>query len=167
MKCDRCGKKCTRLLMGIGAYCSDPCKQILIIEEERRRKKLLAEPMTSCPPKLSVGDFDRLMFKMALHCLRWMPDKVRRQIRKNNPLVLNPLELCLLLKEKALGKIPPQYVSLKAARGHARLFYSGTFRFRRKIPRRVVIQALLDSHIIKENRRGRGKRKKARSKSGR
>jgi hypothetical protein len=135
--------------MGLGAYCSSKCKTKLVKDAKDHERELLDEALDVMPEEFDVPAFDRFMLKLALHMIRDLPPHVREKWRKNNPLMLSAWDLSLELKERAIRHIPLFYVSSMNAEGHNRMFYSGTFMFKAKVPKKVLWDALVAAKIMK------------------
>jgi len=148
-ECDICGKPASEGLLGVGAFCSARCKMTLIKQATELEKELLDESMEKMPEEFDVAAFDRFMLKLALHTLRDMPHNVRRAWEKNCPIMLSAPNFSLEIKDRVLNYIPLFYVSSMNAEGHERVFYGGTFMFKAKVPKKVLLDALLKSKMMK------------------
>lgn len=147
--CAVCGKPSRHGLVGLGWYCSDPCKLKLIEDDKKYKEELLAEGVEVMPDEFDLPAFERYMLKVSLHFLKTLPSATRQKWMKKNPLMLSPDDLCLELKDRALRHIPLNYVSSMDSEGHVRMFHGGTYMFKRKIPKDVVVKALQDSKVFK------------------
>lgn len=148
-ECAICGKPSHSALMNVGAYCSELCKRELMKRDEEEKEKLLAEPVEQVPDEFDLEAFDRYSLKVALHMIRTLPPKEKLRWKKNMPLLLVPDELALAIKEKAIPHIPLDYVSSMEAEGHMRMFHGGTFMFKKKVPKEVVLEAFIKGHVFK------------------
>ena len=147
--CDICGKPATEGFMGLGAYCSSKCKVKLLKKATDYEKELLDEPLEKMPDDFDVAAFDQFMLKLALHMIRDLPAQLREKWRKGNPLLLSAPNLSLEMKERVLRHVPLFYVSSMDAEGREKAFYSGTFMFKAKVPKKVLWDALVKAKIMK------------------
>jgi len=147
--CDICGKPASEGLLGVGAFCSAKCKMTLIKQARDLEKELLDEPLEKMPDEFDVTAFDRFMYKLSLHMLRDQPPNVRAAMAKNNPIMLSAPNLSLEIKDRVLKYVPLFYVSSMNAEGHARVFYGGTFEFKCKVPKQVILDALVKAKVFK------------------
>lgn len=148
-ECAICGKPAHSALVNVGAFCSELCKRELMKRDEEEKVKLLAEPVDLIPDEFDLEAFDRYSLKVALHMIRTLPPKEKLRWRKNMPLLLVPDELALAIKEKAIPHIPLDYISSMEAEGHMRMFHGGTFCFKKKVPKAVVLEAFIKGHVFK------------------
>jgi hypothetical protein len=151
--CDVCNKETNtgHGIPGTGMACSPKCAKVLQKKRLAFHEKLLSEELGECPDKLDVPAFERFALKFALQFLRGISDKDRKRLMKNCPLVLMPEEMALEVKEKVLRHIPLYYVSSMEARGHERLFHSGTYGFKCKVPQKVVMDAFFKAELLKKS----------------
>jgi len=70
-------------------------------------------------------------------------------VAKTNPVALVPEDLALEIKERVLQFVPLYYVSSMDAKGHERIFYGGTFEFKCKVPKKVILNALVKAKVFK------------------
>ena len=148
-ECAICGKPSHSALVNVGAFCSELCKRELMKRDEEEKEKLLAEPVDLVPDEFDLEAFDRYSLKVALHMIRTLPPKEKLRWKKNMPLLLVPDELALAIKEKAIPHIPLDYVSSMDAEGHERMFHGGTFVFKKKVPKAVILEAFIKGHVFK------------------
>lgn len=145
-KCDICGKQAAEGIVGVGAFCSGRCRNRLVKKAMEHEKELLNEPLDQMPDEFDVAAFERFMMKLALHMIRDLPPKVRA---KWTPLMLSASNLSLEIKGRVLKHVPLYYVSAVDAEGHAKMFYSATFMFKAKVPKRVILDALVKAKVFK------------------
>jgi hypothetical protein len=148
-ECAVCGKPSHSALMHVGPYCSELCKRELMKRDEEEKEKLLAEPVDVIPDELDLADFERYTLKTALHMIKTLPPKEKIRWKKNMPLLLVPAELAMAIKEKAIPHIPLDYISSMEAEGHERFFHGGTYQFKKKVPKEVVLNALIKGGVFK------------------
>lgn len=148
-ECAICKKPCVNALLGLGGYCSKEHKETLMALDREHKETLLAEPVNECPDELDLPQFERFILKIALHMLKTCPPKVKKMWMKNSPLMLVPDQLALDIKDKVLNHFPLDYVSSMEAKGRERLYDKGTYQFKKKVPKQVVIEALIKAHVFK------------------
>jgi hypothetical protein len=148
-ECAVCGKPSESALLRVGAFCSEPCKRELMRLDEEKKECLLSEDVTVMPDEFDVAAFDRYALKTALHMIRALKPMEKRRWMKNSPILLVPDELAMAIKEKAIRHIPLDFISSMEAEGHERLFHGGTFQFKKKVPKEVVIEAFIRGHVYK------------------
>lgn len=147
--CAICGKPATEGLVGVGAFCSGHCRVKLIAKAMGEEKELLNEPLDVMPDEFDVAAFDRFMLKLSLHMIRDLPPKIRAKWRKETPFMLSAMNLSLEIKGRVLKHVPLFYVSAVDAEGREKMFYSATFMFKAKVPKRVILDALVKSKVFK------------------
>jgi hypothetical protein len=148
-KCAICGKPSDTALLRVGAFCSEPCKRELMKRDEEKKECLLSEDVTVMPDEFDVEAFDRYALKTALHMIRALKPMEKRRWMKNSPILLVPDELALAIKEKAIPHIPLDFISSMDAEGHEKLFHGGTFQFKKKVPKAVVLESFIKGHVFK------------------
>ncbi len=148
-KCAICGKPAKQALVGLGWFCSAACKQKLIDEDKAYKEELLAEGVEVMPDEFDLQTFERYMLKVSLHFLKTLPTDMRKKWMKKCPLMLSPDDLCLELKDRVLKQMPLNYVSSMDAEGHVRLFHGGTYMFKRKVPKNVIVDAMTKAKVFK------------------
>lgn len=132
-----------------GFGCSEECLKIIHEKRDKVVQELKDEILVdNIPERLDLEAFERFMLKVAIHYITDMPAKVKKQFEKKAPLLLRPEELALEFKDKVLKFIPSGFFSSKEARGHARLFFSGTYTMENNIPRKVLFKALKEARIV-------------------
>lgn len=150
-KCAVCGKSSLSALVGVGFFCSKPCRKILMARDEEEMKKLLEEHIAEIPEKLDVPAFERYALKAAVHMLHTLPPMEKIRWRRDMPLLLIPRELSLAIKEKAIPHIPLDYVSALEAQGHERFLHGGTYQFKKPVPKEIILKAFIDGGVFKKN----------------
>lgn len=152
MKCDVCGEPSTEGLVGVGAYCSKPCKKELIRKAREEEQELLDEEMSVTPDEFDIPAFERFILKVALHMIRDLPKKVRAEWQKRTPMLLSASNLSMEIKERVVREIPLFYVSSMEAEGREKLFFGGSFMFKTKVPKKVIWDALVKAKVLKAKR---------------
>lgn len=147
--CAVCDKPATKALMRVGAFCSEQCKRILMKKDEEAKAVLLAEPIDEMPDEFDVPAFDRYSLKVALHMIRSLPPPEKAKWAKKTPILLVPDELAMAIKEKAIPHIPLDFISSMEAEGHERLFHGGVYQFKKKVPKAVILEAMIRGHVFK------------------
>lgn len=150
-QCDICGKESFDALVGVGAYCSRACKKELIKRAKEEEAELLAEPIEEAPELFDIQAFERFILKIALHMIRDLPKNVRADWKKNNSPMLSASNLALEIKERTIKHIPLFYISFMQAEGREKLFYGGSFEFKAKVPKKVILEALVKAKVFKAN----------------
>jgi hypothetical protein len=148
VNCLICSQECQEAFLNLGAYCCEGHR----LEILRRHQELLAELRREAPGRMpelfSVADFERFTLKLAVHLLDGISPAVRELFRRQMPLLLNPVEMALELKEHILLQLPSTVVALELASGPARLFRSGTYSFLQPVPKDLVLQAIRSARLL-------------------
>ena len=156
MICDGCKKKFGKLHIGYyGSYC-DEC----VRGSDERAKKLYAElqaedPM-SMPPMLAVADFERFVLKFAIGYIEKMPAGDKQRLRGTTPMLLQPYQMALHLKDLIVEQIPLNYVSSMNVDGPDRMLYGGTYQFKRLVPDNVIVKAMEKAGLLRIGESGEG-----------
>ena len=87
---------------------------------------------------------------MALKSLARMSPADRRDIADRVPSLLNPRDFSLHLKEVILEQMPRFYVSEMDHQGHGRMFSSGTYCFKCKVPDSVILTAIEKAGLTRD-----------------
>jgi len=156
MICDECNERVKTLHQNFyGAYC-DKC----VGGADDRAKKLYAElrkeELLSGPEFFTLKDFERFMMKFSLYFLDNMSRESTKRIRGTIPQLLQPVFMCLHLKDLVVEKMPLNYVSSMKSEGRDRFHYGATYQFKRDVPKAVVIKAMEDAGLIRAGEREEG-----------
>jgi hypothetical protein len=87
--------------------------------------------------------------QVAVGILAWIKKTEGAKGLKQMGFLAVPHELTMDLLEKIVRRIPREFVKVEEARGHARLFASGTYEIVKAIPSALVVEALKEAKILK------------------
>jgi hypothetical protein len=111
--------------------------------------ELLAEPVDEAPDEFDLPAFERYSLKMAVHMIKGLPPLEKARWAKKMPMLLIPAVLSDEIKAKVIPHIPLDFVSSLEAKGHERLFQDGVYQFKKKVPKAVIVEALIKGHVFK------------------
>jgi hypothetical protein len=149
LECAICGKPSHSALMHVGAYCSNPCKKELMARDVKECEALLAEPVDVMPEEFDLPAFERYALKVAVHMIATLPPVEKARWVKKMPMLLVPGNLADEIKAKSIPHIPLDFVSALEANGHERFFYSGTYQFKKSVPKEVIIKAMVEGRVFR------------------
>jgi hypothetical protein len=148
VKCAICGTDCHQAYLNLGAYCSGEHRREILRRHHVYLNELRREDPLQMPEAFSVPDFDRFSLKLAVFLLDRISPQVRELFRQRAPSLLEPVAMCLELKERILRQLPPSHVVLEEATGLARLFRSGLYSFRVPVPAALVVEAIRRAGLL-------------------
>ena len=138
--CGVCGKDSFTGYQGLGWLCSKECFNTAKEKRVAFHDELRALTIEDFPDEFQLSDFERYTLRIALDCVD--DEETYEFIKKNHPHLRNVEDVAEEVKECALNHIPSEYVEIEEARGHARMFTSGTYRVVKPIPKSVIIEAV-------------------------
>lgn len=154
MICDHCKGKFPRVhATYYGMFCND-CLPGSDDRERKLYKELQDEQPLEMPELLDLAAFERFMLKFSLRYIDSMPKGSKERIKGTTPLLLQPRVMSLHLKDLVVEKMPLNYVSSMDADGREKMFYGGTYQFKRKVPSTVILKALKDAGLIEFGEKG-------------
>ena len=149
MICEKCRRKFPGLALGpFGIVCQE-CMRLVVSEDPPLYEKLLAEHVLDLPLFLDIDDFERAMLKLSVHFLKSAtPDQAIR-LRNQNVYLMYPRPMALQLKDQVLEMIPLMYVSSMPAEGRNNVFCTGTYQFKKPLPKEVLVKAMVKAKLVK------------------
>jgi hypothetical protein len=148
-KCERCGKEVSHGYISMdGVFFCEECLPAERAKWQRHLEELLNEPIGVVPEKFKVKDFDRFAMKVSVHIIHSLPEEIRRDLRENKPILLDPTSFALTIKAKVLSHMPLYYVSMVDVEGGERMFYDGKYQFKADVPKEVVKDAYVKAGIL-------------------
>jgi hypothetical protein len=145
-QCVVCGQRASGNVAFVGPICGPACKLKVEARNEEARKVMLAEDMWSCPEEMDIREFEKFMFKLAVHFIEKAPETIKDQWRRESPDCLKPFPVYMEVKARVIRSIPMMYVSaMKTDDPQA-----GVYQFKKKVPKSVVLDALVKSKVLKE-----------------
>lgn len=137
--CDECGEDAFTGYQGLGWLCSEECFNTAKEKRDAFHDELRALKTEDFPDEFQLSDFERYALRIALDCVD--DEETFEFIKKNHPHLTSIEDVAEEVKERTLNRIPGEYVEIEEARGHARMFTSGTYRVVKPIPKSVIIEA--------------------------
>ena len=147
MKCHVCdADKPKGVLTPLGFACED-CKEASRAEWKEIIERERAAELDDGPDEYDLPEFERFALRLAVKCLD--VEEFRAEVAERNPMLLDPSEFSLLLKDVLINHMP-QYFSTFEARGHERIFHGGTYRIIGTIPKQKAVEAAYSAGILTE-----------------
>lgn len=148
-RCVMCGQRATGVIAYVGPICSLSCKEKIEVTEEEHRLAVLREDMWMSPPEMDLIAFEKFIFKLAVHFIEKAPEEVKVKWRRETPHMTKPFIVFMELKSRVIKSIPLMYVSAMQTEEHpASGLSTGVFQFKKKVPKGVVMDALVRSGFI-------------------
>jgi hypothetical protein len=148
VKCAICNTDCREAYLNLGAYCGEEHRREILRRHRLCLDELRREDPLKAPETFTVPEFDRFALKLAVFLLDRISPEVRELFRQQAPSLLEPVAMCLELKERILRQLPPSHVVLEEAAGLARLFRSGLYSFRQPVPAALVFEAIRKAGLL-------------------